>query len=86
MVEMVKKSIFFVAINRHIVGKYSPKVSMPNSSSSEDTDPETGARQVVTSRPRGRNGFLCASGAETRFSVTAESNRMLCIPLQRNTM
>ena len=27
---------------------------------------------------------LCASGAETRFSVTAESNGMLCIPLQRN--
>ena len=26
--------------------------------------------------------FLCASGAETRFSVTAESNGMLCIPLQ----
>ena len=32
------------------------------------------------------NKYLCASGAETRFSVTAESNGMLCIPLQRNTM
>ena len=29
---------------------------------------------------------LCASGAETRFSITAESNGMLCIPLQRNRM
>ena len=29
---------------------------------------------------------LCTSGAETRFSVTAESNGMLCIPLQRNIM
>ena len=30
--------------------------------------------------------ILCASGTETRFFVTAESNGMLCIPLQRNTM
>ena len=30
--------------------------------------------------------FLCASGTETRFSITAESNGMLCIPLQRNTI
>ena len=30
--------------------------------------------------------ILCTSGAETRFSVTAESNGMLCIPLQRNIM
>ena len=30
--------------------------------------------------------FLCASAAETRFSVTAESKAMLYIPLQRNTM
>ena len=30
--------------------------------------------------------ILCASGAETPFSVTAESNGMLCIPLQRNIM
>ena len=29
---------------------------------------------------------LCAFGAETRFSVTAESNEMLYIPLQRNIM
>ena len=33
-----------------------------------------------------RKTLLCASGAETRFSVTAESNGMLCIPLQRNIM
>ena len=31
------------------------------------------------------NNFMCL-GTETRFSVTAESNGMLCIPLQRNTM
>ena len=30
--------------------------------------------------------FLCASAAETRFSVRAESKAMLYIPLQRNTM
>ena len=30
--------------------------------------------------------ILCASAAETRFSVTAESKGMLYIPLQRNTM
>ena len=30
--------------------------------------------------------ILCASAAETRFSVTAESKTMLYIPLQRNTM
>ena len=30
--------------------------------------------------------ILCASGADTRFSVTAENNGMLCIPLQRNIM
>ena len=30
--------------------------------------------------------FLCASAAETRFSVTAESKAMLYIPLQRNKM
>ena len=30
--------------------------------------------------------ILCASAAETRFSVTAESNGILCIPLQRNIM
>ena len=29
---------------------------------------------------------LCASAAETRFPVTAESKAMLYIPLQRNTM
>ena len=29
---------------------------------------------------------LCASAAESRFSVTAESKAMLYIPLQRNTM
>ena len=29
---------------------------------------------------------LCASAAETRFSVTAESKAMLYIPLQRNTV
>ena len=29
--------------------------------------------------------FMC-SGAETRFVVTAESNGMLCIPLQSNIM
>ena len=29
---------------------------------------------------------LCASAAETRFSVTAKSKEMLYIPLQRNTM
>ena len=33
-----------------------------------------------------KKNFLCVSGAETRFSVTAESNGMLCIPLQRNIM
>ena len=32
------------------------------------------------------NNILCASAAETRFSVTAESKAMLYIPLQRNTM
>ena len=31
MVEIVQKSSFFVAINGHIAGKYSPKVSMLNS-------------------------------------------------------
>ena len=30
--------------------------------------------------------LLCASAAETRFSVTAESKGILYIPLQRNTM
>ena len=30
--------------------------------------------------------FLCASGAETRFSATDESSTMLCTPLQRNEM
>ena len=30
--------------------------------------------------------ILCASGAETRFSVITESNGMLCIPLQKNIM
>ena len=33
-----------------------------------------------------RKFILCASAAETRFSVTAESKAMLYIPLQRNTM
>ena len=32
------------------------------------------------------NIVFCATGAEIRFSVTAESNGMLCIPLQRNIM
>ena len=36
--------------------------------------------------PASRKNSLCASGTETRFSVTAESNGMLCIPLQRNIM
>ena len=34
----------------------------------------------------GTYSILCASAAETRFSVTAESKAMLYIPLQRNTM
>ena len=34
----------------------------------------------------GTEYLLCASAAETRFSVTAESKAMLYIPLQRNTM
>ena len=34
----------------------------------------------------GKLFILCASAAETRFSVTAESKAMLYIPLQRNTM
>ena len=33
-----------------------------------------------------RKIILCASAAETRFSVTAESKAMLYIPLQRITM
>ena len=33
-----------------------------------------------------RKNLLCASAAETRFSVTAESKAMLYIPLQKNTM
>ena len=32
------------------------------------------------------SNILRASGAETRFYVTAESNGMLCIPFQRNIM
>ena len=35
--------------------------------------------------PRSKIMFMWF-GAETRFSVTAESNGMLCIPLQRNIM
>ena len=34
----------------------------------------------------GTYSILCASAAETRFSITADSKAMLYIPLQRNTM
>ena len=44
------------------------------------------AGKVMTSVFWEAHGIVCASGAETRFSVTAESNGMLCIPLQRNIM
>ena len=41
---------------------------------------------IATMPPLVHNLLLCASAAETRFSVTAESKAMLYIPLQRNTM
>ena len=54
-----------------------------------------GRAQIIILQKIGKNYWeiakilkisLCASGAETRFSVTAESNGMLWFPLQRNIM
>ena len=43
-------------------------------------------RNIISNITSANKIILCASAAETRFSVTAESKAMLYIPLQRNTM